>query len=260
MIQFFSKIRNQLLTENRFSRYLIYASGEIALVVIGILIALQINNYNEKRKDIKKEQFYLKALFEELKQDTATYNREIEGLRFMEDAARYVMSVLDDPTKKVKDTLALLNNFKFMISFDQQLPDPVIWQELQSTGNLALIQNRKLISELYAYNQKIKSCNNDFINNASHFINRGRYYDSATFTVEDQDDFFDNFRVDRIPNDPKVLLTLLNSPDIYNNAKGIITGMLISKRVLRNVKNAAIIPMKSLEQELEKFSGATNEQ
>jgi sensor domain CHASE-containing protein len=46
MIKFFRKIRQRLLTENKFSKYLIYAIGEIVLVVIGILIALSINNSN----------------------------------------------------------------------------------------------------------------------------------------------------------------------------------------------------------------------
>jgi hypothetical protein len=50
MIKFFRKIRQQLLIENKFSKYLLYAIGEIVLVVIGILIALSINNWNEKRK------------------------------------------------------------------------------------------------------------------------------------------------------------------------------------------------------------------
>ena len=50
MIKFFRKIRQRLLTENKFSKYLLYAIGEIILVVIGILIALQINNWNEGRK------------------------------------------------------------------------------------------------------------------------------------------------------------------------------------------------------------------
>ncbi|UWX53772.1 DUF6090 family protein [Maribacter litopenaei] len=50
MIKFFRKIRQQLLQENRFSKYLLYAIGEIVLVVIGILIALQISNWNENRK------------------------------------------------------------------------------------------------------------------------------------------------------------------------------------------------------------------
>ena len=45
MIQFFRRIRQKLLEENRFVKYLLYALGEIVLVVIGILIALQINNW-----------------------------------------------------------------------------------------------------------------------------------------------------------------------------------------------------------------------
>ena len=50
MLRFFRQIRQRLLKENRFSKYMLYALGEITLVVIGILIALQINTWNEKRK------------------------------------------------------------------------------------------------------------------------------------------------------------------------------------------------------------------
>ncbi|RNC92072.1 MAG: hypothetical protein ED555_02900 [Allomuricauda sp.] len=50
MLSFFRKIRQSLLSENSFSRYLLYALGEIILVVIGILLALQINNWNEVKK------------------------------------------------------------------------------------------------------------------------------------------------------------------------------------------------------------------
>ena len=53
MIKFFRKIRQKLLSENKFSKYLIYAIGEIILVVIGILIALQFNNYNEQHKHLQ---------------------------------------------------------------------------------------------------------------------------------------------------------------------------------------------------------------
>ena len=56
MIKFFRNIRKKLLRENRVSKYLVYALGEIVLVVIGILIALQINNWNEWKKERKKEE------------------------------------------------------------------------------------------------------------------------------------------------------------------------------------------------------------
>ena len=50
MLHFFRQIRQRLLTDNKFSKYLLYAVGEILLVVIGILIALQIDTWNETRK------------------------------------------------------------------------------------------------------------------------------------------------------------------------------------------------------------------
>lgn len=50
MIKFFRKIRHSLLTENKFSKYLLYAIGEIILVFISIAMALQFNNWNEHKK------------------------------------------------------------------------------------------------------------------------------------------------------------------------------------------------------------------
>ena len=55
MITIFRKIRHSLLTENKFTRYLLYATGEILLVVIGILLALQIDNWNQDRLDRKEK-------------------------------------------------------------------------------------------------------------------------------------------------------------------------------------------------------------
>ena len=69
MIRFFRKIRQKLLSENKFSKYLIYAIGEIVLVVIGILIAIQVSNLNEQKKLEKKELTYLRDLGETLRYD-----------------------------------------------------------------------------------------------------------------------------------------------------------------------------------------------
>ena len=69
MIKFFRKIRQKLLVENRFNKYLLYASGEIILVVIGILIALQINNWNEKRSTEKHFQKILIEMRKDLETD-----------------------------------------------------------------------------------------------------------------------------------------------------------------------------------------------
>jgi len=65
MIKFLKKIRKTLISENRFSKYLLYAIGEIILVVIGILIALGVNNaYNKKKEQQDLEQYYVKIIDE----------------------------------------------------------------------------------------------------------------------------------------------------------------------------------------------------
>lgn len=71
MINFFRKIRRELLSENRVTRYLAYALGEIALVVIGILIALQIDTWNEEQKVEKSIESHLVILRQNLKEDQA---------------------------------------------------------------------------------------------------------------------------------------------------------------------------------------------
>ncbi len=75
MIKFFRKIRQRMLNENKFSSYLVYAIGEILLVVIGILIALQINNRNESKKLLSAKYVY----YQQLQKDLASDGAYIEG-------------------------------------------------------------------------------------------------------------------------------------------------------------------------------------
>jgi hypothetical protein len=66
MIKFFRKIRQNLLMENKTGKYFKYAIGEIVLVMIGILLALQVNNWNENRKIRNTEQRLLRDLRTEI--------------------------------------------------------------------------------------------------------------------------------------------------------------------------------------------------
>ncbi|WP_108423371.1 DUF6090 family protein [Flagellimonas amoyensis] len=70
MIKFFRRIRHKALTENKFGKYLTYAIGEIILVVIGILIALQVNNWNESRKNSLVKSSYTHSLINDFKKDS----------------------------------------------------------------------------------------------------------------------------------------------------------------------------------------------
>ena len=80
MIPFFRKIRKKMADDNRPLKYSRYAIGEIILVVIGILIALQINNWNEQRKAKVKEAALLLNLTQDLRSDSISFSRNFNIL------------------------------------------------------------------------------------------------------------------------------------------------------------------------------------
>jgi hypothetical protein len=89
LITFFRKIRRGLLAESKLGKYVVYASGEILLVVIGILIALQVNNWNQQRINAQKEHLLLDALHkefienrEQLKRVEDIHEIALEGTRY----------------------------------------------------------------------------------------------------------------------------------------------------------------------------------
>jgi len=92
MIKFFRKIRQQLLTENKISKYLLYAIGEILLVMIGILLALQVNNLNENRKKRTLEIQILK----ELKQGFETDLTDIQSNLKLYNSSQESISIIID--------------------------------------------------------------------------------------------------------------------------------------------------------------------
>ncbi|HQU55283.1 MAG TPA: DUF6090 family protein [Saprospiraceae bacterium] len=95
MVQFFRNIRRRLIESGRVRRYLAYASGEILLVVIGILIAMQINNWNEDRKLSLALDSSLWEVREDLIQDTMELNRMIIIRKIDFEAQKKVIAVLE---------------------------------------------------------------------------------------------------------------------------------------------------------------------
>ena len=94
MIKFFRKIRQNLLTENKFSKYLLYAIGEIILVVIGILIALQINNWNEENKVNQFEIIMLKEIQNALTDDITNFQNMSKRMSILKENANAFVSLI----------------------------------------------------------------------------------------------------------------------------------------------------------------------
>ena len=96
MLRFFRKMRQVLIPENRFGRYLFYATGEIVLVVIGILVALQINNWNEERKQKIKDYEFLKSLKLEIQLDTAYLLRQKASHITVNERIKFTLSKFEN--------------------------------------------------------------------------------------------------------------------------------------------------------------------
>jgi hypothetical protein len=150
MISLFRKIRQKLITQNRFTRYLIYALGEIILVVIGILLALQINTWNQNRQDRKQEQQLLAQLEIE-------YNKNLEQLNskifIRKEMLNSCLILLD--YRKRESALVDVDSLNFHLSRMVTRPtfNPVlgVTNELSNSGKLYLIQNTDLRKELTSF-------------------------------------------------------------------------------------------------------------
>ena len=116
MIKYFRRIRQKLLRENRFSKYLLYAVGEIVLVVIGILIALQINNSNEKRKAIIKEKNSVVSIYQDLKRDLGNIEKNIEKLTYQYNTSLEALDALKSKKLTTSDSIALTGQIGWDIS------------------------------------------------------------------------------------------------------------------------------------------------
>ena len=93
MLHFFRRIRIKLITDGHLSKYLIYALGEILLVVAGILIALQINTWNQIKNNKKLETTYLERLEKDLRKDSS---RMIAHMHLLEVKADILQSLLKE--------------------------------------------------------------------------------------------------------------------------------------------------------------------
>ena len=144
MLRLFRNIRKKLLADGSAARYLLYALGEIALVVIGILLALAINNANEDRVTRKKEQVYLAGLRSDFALSKAKLEELIHVNRQNYEGARqiaaYMSSERERPSEKAFSHL-LYNAFANDITFN---PNNSLLEEMISSGSLKDIHNTEL--------------------------------------------------------------------------------------------------------------------
>ncbi len=144
--------------ENRTGKYLLYAIGEIVLVVIGILIALQINNANDERKERVKEIRYLENIRTDLQINIQEMDRYL-AIRTgcIEAAQRLIAHFEGEP---ITDYDAFNADGVSIYSWQKFYQSNNTFQELVNSGNLALISNESIktaLLDLESLYKKMKS-------------------------------------------------------------------------------------------------------
>ena len=127
------------------AKYLKYAIGEILLVMIGILLALQVNNWNQNRKDRIEEQLLLKQLQTEFKSNLGQLDEKIAIREEIMNSASNLLSYIDYPETVVKDSI----NRDIALTIGYTTFDPIV-TDLANSGGLKLLTNNSL-KQLLSY-------------------------------------------------------------------------------------------------------------
>jgi len=170
MIKFFRIIRQNMIKENKVSKYMLYAIGEIILVVIGILIALQVNNWNEKRAIKEETKLRLSKLIDDLEDDQNHLKYIQHGYSFRFHALQYLFKMSniepylpdldnivvpfypDSPIiPKTYDKEFIQSAFKLSQEVSIEKSTQNTYDELKSTGQFSYISKDDLRDQINSY-------------------------------------------------------------------------------------------------------------
>ena len=191
-----------MLNENKFSKYLIYAIGEIVLVVIGILIALSINNWNQNKIETKKEIFHLENILNNLQDDLNNQiipcvektENQIRGFKLLKSGFYENDNISNDSIRQLF--------FQFLGQWDLVL-NTVAFDNLKSTG-IDILSNDKIKTELLTL----------YGNNYKYVKNLQAYYDMSHYDRISTSSTINNIDwLEKITNEDKLFLK--NDRELY---------------------------------------------
>ena len=200
MIKLFRNIRKNLLNEGKTTKYFKYAIGEIILVVIGILIALQINNWNSLQNDRDIEQSALKNLKTEFEENLEQLRIDNELNQASLDAA-YSLLQSERITYQINRIDSLLGTALNYATFEAGTG---VFDEAISSGKMRLIQNDSLKTLLSKWKGKLKEVGEDEIIRRDHIIHNAsplfrKYIPFRNFDrAYDRKDYMRNRRIEPI--------------------------------------------------------------
>lgn len=171
MLNFFRKTRKKMANDKKALKYMKYAIGEIVLVVVGILIALQINTWSKEHTDKKKEVFYLSGIREDLKQDTLALDNSIKFESMILTTSKRILSTFNRNDSFIMND-SVIRDLNVLMASSIPNTHTTNFEELNSTGQIGLISIDSLRNHIINYYQKQESLNESFKSNISGVFQR----------------------------------------------------------------------------------------
>ncbi len=171
MIKFFRRIRQNLLMENKTGKYFKYAIGEIVLVVIGILIALQINTWNGNRKASKLEQSYYCLLLDDIALDKEQITALLENNKKRIESSNRAIAIIQGENLNLT-ALGIESALARRDLGESFIPNSSTYDDIKSSGNINTLKNNQIRKALNQYFKKVAGFNTTMIANLSIVTNR----------------------------------------------------------------------------------------
>lgn len=170
MLSFFRKIRLTLLGNGSIGKYLKYAIGEIVLVVIGILLALQINNWNEDQKIQRKERILLQNLQEEFQTQISAMETYIEIQQLVKEDIEVIIEHYNNHGFTQLDSIfKRINDVSIRTTFTNQISSLT---EMIASGEINILDNQDLKKDLLRFNQSMQTFMDITKNNNTYLIDQ----------------------------------------------------------------------------------------
>ena len=145
MLKFFRRVRQNLISENKTSKYTVYAIGEIFLVVVGILIALQINNWNELKNEQAITNKYLSGFKIDLEKDRTQLDALIEVRKRQSAHANAILNMIETNEYELD---SFYGHYYYLFPFYRFVPNSNTLEEVMNSSHLRFITDEDLKNRL----------------------------------------------------------------------------------------------------------------
>ena len=229
--------------DNKPLKYIKYAFGEIVLVVIGILIALSINNWNEERKIENMGKEYIGEIYTDLKNEISNIEEILIDLRTQYNGTENVLSFFESKDKVIKDTIQFTDNHWAPVELFIVQRDINTFDKLRSSGQPGLLKNDSLSNLLDRF---YKNFDIRISNFKEYPLQIRMDLRKISFPIGNMDDF--KYEIENNKLSSAFISEYLNNEEVYDHLLSILKTCRYNNRVFGELSTQALELINYLEE------------